>query len=393
MTVGQWALAAWGVLGSAVWIAVFVRALRSIVKLPRLRDVVPATDLESPSVSVVIPARNEAGSIGATLDSILSQDHPDLEIVVVDDRSTDGTGRILDRRAAGDPRVRPIRLDSLPDGWLGKVHALERGTGEAGGEWLLFTDADVRLTPDAVRLALARAEQERLDHLAVTPRVEPPTMAMRVAVVAFGLFGLARSLVHADPEAGEAFGVGAFNLVRRSAFERTPGFAWLRLEPVDDVGLARMIAAAGGRSSLVAGQAKVWLAWYPGLRAMVRGLEKNAFAFAARYRYRRAVAVSIGFLFLGLSPVAAVFAPVAAVRWLGVFDLALLAGCAVVGHRRLGLPRLPALAAPIGITILAWTIVWSAYRAWRRGGIEWSGRTYPLEELRARQRVWIERWI
>ncbi|MDX1624019.1 MAG: glycosyltransferase family 2 protein [Gemmatimonadota bacterium] len=388
------ALAVWGALGSAVWIATLFRATRSLLRLPDLGDGSPARDADLPSLAVIVPARDEAGAIEAALRSILSQRYPDLEVVVVDDGSTDATGEIVDRLAGEDPRLVALHLeDPPPEGWLGKIHAVERATRETSAEWLLYTDADVRFAPDAARRAVARAERERLDHLSAIPTVESPTAPMRVVVAAFGLLALVHAMDHHDPDHEDAFGIGAFNLVRRAALERTPGWEWLRREPADDVGLARMIRAAGGRSSLVFGHDRVRLRWYGGLGATVRGFEKNAFGFAGRYRPGRTLAASAGGAVFALAPFAALAAPAWWARAaVGGVAIGLLA-FAAVRRRRLGLPFWPPLLAPLGVAALAWAIARSGLVAWRRGGIAWRGRLYPVQELREGQRVWLERWL
>jgi cellulose synthase/poly-beta-1,6-N-acetylglucosamine synthase-like glycosyltransferase len=122
---------------------------RALVPLP------PAPPGPLPSVTVVVPCRDEARGLARAVTSLLAQDLPELQVVAVDDRSTDGTGEILARLAAADPRLEVVSVAALPDGWLGKNHACHAGARRARGEWLLFTDADVVHAPDAVRRALA----------------------------------------------------------------------------------------------------------------------------------------------------------------------------------------------------------------------------------------------
>lgn len=374
---------------AGAWVLAFARAWRGILAIPRLADVDLPVGGTAPSVAVVVPARNEVDSIEDTLDSLLAQDLDELEVVVVDDGSTDGTGELANRRAERDDRLRVLHLDEPPDGWLGKVHAIARGVGASGGEWILLADADVRFEPDAVRRALAHAERWRLDHLAAIPEVDAPTFAMRVAVSAFGLLTFVRASEHVDPDSDVAFGIGGFNLVRRDALERTPGLAWLRLEPVDDVGVARLIRDHGGRSSLVAAHDAARLAWYPGLGAMIRGLEKNAFAFAGRYRYGRTIALAVAMALFAVGPLLAAAAPHPVARAAAVLAALALILCARAARRRFGSPFLAALLAPVGIATLAFTMLWSAWKAWRRGGIAWRGRLHPIDELREHQRVWL----
>ena len=119
----------------------------------------------------MIPACNEADTLGAALGTLLAQDYPALEILLVNDRSTDGTGDIVDRLAASDPRITALHVRELPQGWLGKVHALHVASERARGDWLLFTDADVHFAPGALRRAVAVARVHQLDHLTCVPNV------------------------------------------------------------------------------------------------------------------------------------------------------------------------------------------------------------------------------
>jgi cellulose synthase/poly-beta-1,6-N-acetylglucosamine synthase-like glycosyltransferase len=248
-----------------------------------------------PSLSVVVPACNEARTIERALASLLAQDYPGLEIVLVDDRSSDGTGAIMERLAASDRRISTIHVRELPAGWLGKVHALQRGLERARGELVLFTDADIHFAPGALRRAIAWVEDRRLDHLAVLAEVRQSSFWVGVCLwSAFrGIVTLARPWEAMDPRSTKAIGTGAFNLVRRAAFERTPGFEWLRLEVADDIGLGLMMKRSGGRPGLVLGRGQVLSEAYPKLADAVRGLEKNGFAQAARFSAWRGLAVAV----------------------------------------------------------------------------------------------------
>ena len=127
--------------------------------------------------SIVIAARDEAARIEGTVRNLLAQTGVAVEIIVVDDRSSDATGEILRRLAAEDRRVRTERVEGLPAGWLEKCHACHRGAGAATGEWILFTDADSWRRPDLIARALLVAERERVDHITLTMGVTPATRA------------------------------------------------------------------------------------------------------------------------------------------------------------------------------------------------------------------------
>jgi glycosyltransferase involved in cell wall biosynthesis len=240
-----------------------------------------------PRLSVVIPACNEADNLQSAVATLSQQDYSDLEIILVDDRSTDGTGEIIDRLAHQDPRIRAVHVETLPEGWLGKVHALHRGVEQASGDWLLFTDADVHFASGTLRRAVALVLHQRVDHLALIPQTIQKSFWLEVAVGTFGLlfFITTRAASVNRPGSKTFVGIGAFNLVNAARFHRTDGFEWLRLEPGDDVGLGLMIKQAGGTTRLAFAYDDLSLQWYLSVAAMFKGLEKNLFGPASHYRW------------------------------------------------------------------------------------------------------------
>jgi cellulose synthase/poly-beta-1,6-N-acetylglucosamine synthase-like glycosyltransferase len=215
-------LAAFALLSCAAWLWSARCTWRTLRDLPDLDDELPEPP-RWPSLSLVVPARDEAHTIETALRSRLDDDYPALEVVVVDDRSKDATGALLDALARVEARLAVVHVRELPAGWLGTVHALARGAELARGEWLLFSDADVHVTPGTLRRAVALAEARELDLLAVLPRLEGATFALEIALCGFlRAFNQSRRLWKvADPDDPAHVGVGAFNLVRRSALERT----------------------------------------------------------------------------------------------------------------------------------------------------------------------------
>jgi len=158
-----------------VWCIQFALALRVRRSVPALSDLPPAPAARGtwPRISLVVPARDEGLHIAGALASKLTCGYPSLEVVAIDDRSTDDTGAIIDRAAASDPRVAAVHVTDLPEGWLGKVHAMARGLERATGEWVLFSDADVHVEPGALERIVAWAEAGGVDLVAVLPRVHP----------------------------------------------------------------------------------------------------------------------------------------------------------------------------------------------------------------------------
>lgn len=354
--------------------------VRSMASLRRARAPAPAA---WPKLSVVIPARNEVGSLGRTLRTLLAQDLPGLEVVVVDDRSTDGTGAVAADAARRDERVRVVTIEELPSGWLGKTHALQRGAEAAAGSWLLFTDADVRFAPGALRRSLAYALDRRLDHLVALPRLEARGALLASFVAAFGLlFSVyTRPWRARDPRSRAAIGIGAFALLRADAYRQAGGHAAIRLRPDDDLELGRLVKRVGLRQEAVFGAEDVTVEWYPDLGSALRGLNKNAFAGLGYSTLRLAVVV-LALLLSNVLPFLALPFVGGAAR--GVYALVVATVAFVYAFDAPRLRHSPwlFLLHPVGTALLAYAAVASAAKALRRGQIEWRGTRYALDELR-----------
>lgn len=390
MTVIGLMLASWGAAASLVWCALGVLGLRIARGFRTLRELPGPVPQAWPRLSVIVPACDEEATIGPALATLLAQDYPDLEVVAVDDRSTDRTGRILDDAAARNDRLRVVHVASLPAGWLGKVHALARGVEVATGDYLLFTDADVHFQRDVLRRAVAYAIHSGTEHLTVAPEIEAAGVLHQAVGAAFMTSFLlgTRALRVGRPGSRAYVGIGAFNLVQRRAFERTRGFAWLRLEILDDVGLGLMMRDAGARASFAVGLGDVAITWYASLGAMARGLEKNMFGAFCRYRASRLVAFVTMSALVIAGPLVALAAPPR--PWLPAMSaaaLALVVVNAIVLARRTRRPATQFLLAPVGAAILTLLVVRSAWRCVRDGGVTWRGSFYPLDDLREGQRV------
>ena len=194
---------------------------------------------------MVVAARDEEARIEETVRHLLAQRGVAVEVIVVDDRSTDRTGEILRRLASEDARVQVKRVESLPDGWLGKCHACHVGASAATGEWILFTDADCWLKPDVIARALRVADREAADHITLTPGVAAETLGARAWHLAF-LTRLASWISGVNRDRPNAYlGIGAFNLVRASAYRECGGYEALRLTILDDVKLGLLLHRAG----------------------------------------------------------------------------------------------------------------------------------------------------
>jgi cellulose synthase/poly-beta-1,6-N-acetylglucosamine synthase-like glycosyltransferase len=266
-------------------------------KIPFLSAVEPNDRDASHSVrvSVILTALNEEQTIRPALQSLLALQYPNLEIIAINDRSSDGTGAVLDLLQTDHPQLKVIHIESLPAGWLGKCHALHQGAQIASGEYLLFTDADVHFEPSTLSRAIQYCTEKNLDHLTLVFGLIAHGLVLRLLLVSLGigLFALYQPWQAANKQSKAYFGVGGFNLVRRKVYDACGGHEPLRLEILDDLALGKQIKQRGFKQAVLYGDALVALEWYPSLATLFRGLEKNSFAAMGFQKRQLFAAVSV----------------------------------------------------------------------------------------------------
>lgn len=378
---GAWLLA-------AVWVGRTLPALRGLRRVPDLLNLPDdCAPVGHPLLAVIVPAKDEGTNIEATLRSLLRQDYGNLQIIAVNDRSTDDTGARMDALASMAPeRLKVCHVDLLPEGWAGKVHAMTVGASVVSvAEFLLFTDGDILFRPDALRRALTLAVERRADHFVCLPTLAVRRWDEGVLLAVFhALGGLAvRMWKVEDPRAThDVAGVGAFNLVRRTAFDRIGGFAAEPLAIVEDLRLGQRMKGAGMRSVVAFGAGLVEVHWASGALGIMRTVTKNFFA-VLQFNVAATLGASVFILAIFWMPVIGLFVP-----WLrlpaAVAVAAMAAGFAMSGPRT-GVSGWYGLLSPIGAMGVAGALLWSALTTLRQGGIRWRGTFYSLAELR-RQR-------
>lgn len=386
--IATYLLGVWALLSSLTWIFAYVRGGWTIMRMPRLRDAIRAEPSTWPRLSIIVPACNEEDTLEPAVRTMLAQDYPNLELVLINDRSTDKTGQIVDRLAESDARIRAVHIKNLPAQWLGKVHALSVGCRQASGEWLLLSDADVHFGPSVLRKTIALSEARPLDHLTLFPHMKCNGILHEALVSAFGGFFFQSFRAHkvTDPNAKDYVGLGAFNLVRKAALDKSQGFQWLRMEVADDVGLGLLLKQSGARSDALLATEELAVEWYSGVMAMARGLEKNLYPIMGRYNPAFFGLRFIGLLLLLFGPFVGLAHP-SPVRWVCLTAIVSVVPFAAVLKRVVAFRLSSVLLIPIGQLIFAGIALNSAIKCIARGAIEWRGTRYSLEELRQFQRV------
>jgi glycosyltransferase involved in cell wall biosynthesis len=377
------------IAGTILALAWFSRIVDAAIGMPSVADVSkPEWDRTPPSkpmVSIIVPARNEEKDIEQSLTRLLALDYDNYEVIAVNDRSTDRTGEIMERVSHSDSRgrLRVIHHRELPAGWLGKTHAMWTATNTAKGDWLLFTDADVQFKPDSVRRELAYAEAEPADHVVVFPQMimkRPGEFMMIAFFQTMFVFGH-RPWKVADPKTKDHMGVGAFNLVRRSAYEAVGTYAALRMEVLDDMKLGKVVKNAGFAQRNVFGAGLISIRWANGAMGVVNNLTKNFFAVLS-FQWWRTLIAAFGLAFLNLMPFLGVWL---AHGW-DKLPYAVALGSMFLIYLgmswRSGVPAYYFVLHPISTALFTYTLLLSMFHALWNDGIIWRGTRYPLEELR-----------
>jgi hypothetical protein len=392
-----------GLLLALIWLAATLPLAWHISEIADLTqpEWAAASDATLPPLTIVVPARNEEEEIEPALRSLMQLDYPQFEVIAVDDRSTDQTGAIMDRLAketVAQGKLRVIHVRELPAGWLGKLHAMWLGSlkNDALGndalrnaeqpetnEWLLFTDADCVFHPESLRRAVQFAMKTGADHLVLFPTAHMKTLGERMLISfpqVMASFAMRPWKVR-DPKARDHIGVGAFNLIRRSAYQAIGTYEKLRLEVVDDLKLGESIKQAGLRQDVVCGPGLVTLRWGAGARGIIGNLEKNLFAFL-RFRISLVLACCALISFLCVWPFAGlVLAPGLARTGFAVVVAMIALAYTLTARYAAGSGWL-FLTCPFSAILFTVAVLRSTFRTLRDGAVTWRGTRYSLEELK-----------
>jgi glycosyltransferase involved in cell wall biosynthesis len=364
-------------------------ALRNLPTLPNLLEEIYAVPLPQegqPLISVIVPARDEAQAIEQTLRSLLAQQGISIEILAVNDRSTDETGPIMDRVAAEaraqGRNISVIHITELPAGWMGKTHAMALAARQASAPWLLFTDGDILFREDCLCRALAYASKEA-DHLVLFPTMILKSFGERMMLSAIQVLSFItwRPWKVADPQSRESIGIGAFNLIRSDVYRSIGGFEAQRMEVLEDMRLGYVIKQHGFRQRIVFGRDLIRVHWAEGGLGIVRNLTKNIFA-VFRFKPLALLGACAGLMLFGLMPVFGLFG-----SWMMCGASLLALGSAVELYRHLerkmtGIPVAYVLVFPVAACFILYGLLRSMLVTLTRGGVMWRGTFYPLSELR-----------
>ena len=392
------------IAGTILALAWFSRIVDAALGMPSVADVSrpqwdrnPVSPSGNPRVSIIVPARNEEETLEQALNTLLALDYDNYEVIVVNDRSTDRTGEIMERiaenphfsqesRETGHLEFRSFQVVhhcELPAGWLGKTHAMWTAANHATGDWLLFTDADVLFKPDSLRRALVYAESVAADHVVLFPQMimkRPGEYMMIAFFQTMFMFGH-RPWKVADPSTDDHMGVGAFNLVRRRVYDAVGTYERLRMEVLDDMKLGKVVKKAGFAQRNVFGGDLISIRWAKGAIGVVNNLTKNFFAVLS-FQWWRTVISAFGLAFLNFGPFLGFFLAQGWARVPYAVALGSIFAIYIGMSWRSAVPPYYFLLHPVSTTLFIYTLLRSMILTLWNDGIEWRGTKYPLEELR-----------
>ncbi len=380
---------AWTVSGAILGIDWVRRSIFTVRGFSKMADITqPEWDPpkgKQPRLVVVVPARNEAANVGQCLASLLALDYHNYEICAIDDRSTDDTGAIMDRLAAEHPnKLRVLHIQELPSGWLGKTHAMWRAAAQTQSDWILFTDGDIFFRADALSRAIHYAEANACDHLVVMPTMIMKSFGERMMLSFFGFCSSLMIRLHKvqDKTTRDFVGAGAFNLIRRSAYQKIGTFQALRMEVIEDVKLGEAVKRNGLSQHCVWGLGLARVRWAEGVFGVVENMRKNMFSLLD-FSWTFLALASVGAAIYHLAPwIGLVFAP-------GLAKIGFAAAVASIAalyirlSRQFGFSPLHFLTQPIATVMFLYALMLSAWSSLRHGGVVWRGTTYSVSEIQA----------
>ena len=365
------------------WVAATLYLIINSNRIHYLKSVAISKQDSWPSLAVIIAVRNEERDLAAALESLCHLSYTNYRLVVINDRSTDSTPVILADFEKKYSRLTVLHLTELPQGWLGKNHALYKGYEASSEEWMLFTDADIQYAPETLNKAIQYCINNRLDHLTALPYVHSRSAFFNSIMDTFKIMLMVklRPWAVTNPRSKAYFGVGAFNLVRRVAYEKAGTHQRIALRPDDDLKLGECIKSSGLRQEVVFGDGLLSLEWYINVKEFINGLMKNTFS-TVEYKVWKIVGACMGTLIVFVLPLPLLLiAGGAAERYLALVTV--IAQILLFVYQR-GMKGVwwYALMMPVAGCIMIYIMLKSAMLTIRQGGIYWRDSFYSLEELK-----------
>lgn len=359
-----------------------------IRSMTRLRDVSPLTEERQPRISIIVPACNEEKNIERAILTQLQQKYVNLEVIAINDRSTDSTGVILETLQSEHANLKVHHIEDLPEGWMGKANAMQQGAERANGEYLLFTDADILMEESTLARAAHYMRMKKLDHMALVFKNISPGWLLNSLILesGAGLIQLFRPWLAKKATARNFIGVGAFNMVRRKTYFELDGHERIRMHPIDDIMLGKVFKRNGYRQECLLGIDLVSVPWYESVKEMIDGLMKNVLAII-NFRFVLLIPLLFGMVFLNILPLWGVLFSEGYAQFIWTVVILTRIGAFYYGTRLLDITPWCSLGTLITPYISLYIVLRAAWLNYSEKGIYWRGTHYSIDTLRSNEPI------
>jgi glycosyltransferase involved in cell wall biosynthesis len=371
------------------WI-VLIKSMADSFRHTPVLDRFDAKPHQTPKVSIILPARNEEGFIEKCLDSLISQDYSNYEIVAIDDSSDDSTGKIIAQYAKKDSRIIHVSAGPKPEGWMGKNWACMQGYKKASGQLLLFTDADTKFAKNVISLAVSHLESLCLDALTVIPKMICLDVWTKITLPVISTFLHTRfSAIRVnDPAKKTGYFFGSFFIIKKTTYDSVGTHEGVKHEIIEDGALGKKVKEGGFRMRMVRGDhlveavwARDWPTLWNALKRLMIPLFLQNGKIAVGIFFAVLFLLFMPYVFLVYSiPFAASSASFSAVLVSSAVSSALLFSACVIDARALQIRMIHAVCAPLGSLIVVGGFLSGLVQAKRSSAVSWRGRTYSMKD-------------
>ena len=369
------------ILSFSMWVFILLGRMRILGRIPKIRGFGEAGGETDALVSAIIPARNEEGRIGRCIESLLEQGGVRLEVIVVDDNSSDRTAEIVARYS--DRGVVLVEAGDVEEGWQGKAYASYKGFLKSRGDWLLFMDADdVMKDSNCLAKTLEIGRKHGAELITLYPRLRMPTPSLKatIPILLLALYFIGKP--HRVAEGKAAFAFGSFTLIKREAYEKIGGHKAVRDAILEDKALAFNAKKHGLKMLFIDGTECISSSWNYDMKTLWSGMLRLFTPLFMKSTLKRATAFLLLLAFLFFIPlvslVYSLLFPNILLLALTLTTLALITVTISIEARKHGVGLISSVLWPIGSVIITLAVLVASYMAYRGGVVEWRGRRYRI---------------
>lgn len=360
-------------------------AIISSKKLIRLSNIKEIKLKDYPLISVIITAKDEEDSLKKAINSRLETDYPNIELIIINDRSIDKTAEIIKRISEKDKRVKIVNIEVLPDGWLGKLNALNEGVKLAKGDWLLFSDGDAFIKQGTLNKAMSHAIEKNLDFIAILPEFTKSNFLIDIAVSIFfrALLTIGRAYKAEDKNSPVAIGSGSFNFVKREAFEKLGGFEKLKMEVIDDVSLGQLLKSSGAKTSMLIGKEFVKVKWYSSLGSLFDGMGRAMMTGLGNFNFLQLFLLSSLAFIIDITPFILLLPfEISYLQIIGLISIIFIVSATIITDKLMNRSLCFSFFLPIGYVLIYMISLYGGLKFLLNGGLSWRNTFYSTKDLK-----------